>query len=82
MSDMHTQPYDDVKKPKDIGTEIKQELEAWNARKEKASASPPDARRSYQHNRSRNPTGGMISIMEIEYDAGTKMEEAIRLPLI
>ena len=42
----------------------------------------PDARRSYQHNRSRNPTGGMISIMEIEYDAGTKMEGAIRLPLI
>ena len=40
MSDMHTQPYDDVKKPKDIGTEIKQELEAWNARKEKASAYP------------------------------------------
>lgn len=29
-----------------------------------------------------NSTGGMLSIMEIEYDAGTKMEGSIRLPLI
>jgi len=43
MSDMHTQPDDSVQKPKDIGAEIKQELEVRKARKEKASVSPPEA---------------------------------------
>lgn len=43
MSDMHTQPDDSVQEPKDSGAEIKQELEAWQANKEKASESPPEA---------------------------------------
>ena len=40
---MHTQPDDSVQEPKDSGAEIKQELEAWQANKEKASESPPEA---------------------------------------